>query len=58
LTHFCFHSEKGHVSIIVIVAIVIPIAVSMVLFCMGFSFLRRRARKNRVSLPEKDGKEH
>ncbi|KAH8512055.1 hypothetical protein H0E87_009302 [Populus deltoides] len=50
--------EKGHVSIIVIVAIVIPIAVSMVLFCMGFSFLRRRARKNRVSLPEKDGKEH
>ncbi|KAH8512052.1 hypothetical protein H0E87_009300 [Populus deltoides] len=46
--------EKGHVSIIVIVAIVIPIAVSMVLFCMGFSFLRRRARKNRVSLPEKD----
>jgi len=25
---------------------------------MGFSFLRRRARKNRVSLPEKDGKEH
>ncbi|KAJ6964739.1 cysteine-rich receptor-like protein kinase 10 [Populus alba x Populus x berolinensis] len=45
---------KGHVSIIVIVAIVISIAVSMVLFCMGFSFLRRRARKNRVSLPEKD----
>jgi hypothetical protein len=30
----------------------------MVLFCMGFSFLGRRARKNRVSLPEKDGKEH
>jgi len=25
---------------------------------MGFSFLRRRARKKRVSLPEKDGKEH
>ncbi|KAJ6925610.1 hypothetical protein NC651_010111 [Populus alba x Populus x berolinensis] len=46
---------RGHVSIIVIVAIVIPIAVSMVLFCMGFGFLRRRARKNRVSLPEKDG---
>ncbi|KAG6789555.1 hypothetical protein POTOM_005659 [Populus tomentosa] len=46
---------KGRVSIIVIVAIAIPIAVSMVLFCMGFSFLRRRARKNRVSLPEKDG---
>nr|APA20222.1 cysteine-rich receptor-like protein kinase 10 [Populus tomentosa] len=45
---------KGRVSIIVIVAIAIPIAVSMVLFCMGFSFLRRRARKNRVSLPEKD----
>ncbi|KAL9392669.1 hypothetical protein Peur_016589 [Populus x canadensis] len=42
---------KGHVSIIVIV---IPIAVSMALFCMGFSFLRRRARKNRVSFPEKD----
>jgi len=43
----------------VIVAIVIPIAVSMVLVCMGFTFLRRiRARKNRVSLPEKDGKEH
>ncbi|KAJ6767276.1 CYSTEINE-RICH REPEAT SECRETORY PROTEIN [Salix purpurea] len=49
---------KSAVSTVLIIAIVIPIAVTIVLFCMGFCFLRRRARKTRYSVPENDGKEH
>ncbi|KAJ6367556.1 hypothetical protein OIU78_000175 [Salix suchowensis] len=46
---------KSGVSIVLIIAIVIPIAVTIVLFCMGFCFLRRRARKTTYSVPENDG---
>ncbi|KAB5560478.1 hypothetical protein DKX38_005435 [Salix brachista] len=49
---------KSAVSTVLIIAIVIPIAVTIVLFCMGFCFLRRRARKTRYCVPENDGKEH
>ncbi|KAJ6706919.1 CYSTEINE-RICH REPEAT SECRETORY PROTEIN [Salix viminalis] len=49
---------KSAVSTVLIIAIVIPIAATIVLFCMGFCFLRRRARKTRYSVPENDGKEH
>ncbi|KAB5560479.1 hypothetical protein DKX38_005436 [Salix brachista] len=49
---------KSAVSTVLIIAIVIPIAVTIVLCCMGFCFLRRRARKTRYSVPENDGKEH
>ncbi|KAJ6364031.1 hypothetical protein OIU76_029050 [Salix suchowensis] len=45
---------KSAVSTVLIIAIVIPIAVTIVLFCMGFCFLRRRARKTRYSVPEND----
>ncbi|KAJ6738001.1 CYSTEINE-RICH RECEPTOR-LIKE PROTEIN KINASE 5 [Salix koriyanagi] len=45
---------KSGVSIVLIIAIVIPIAVTIVLFCMGFCFLRRRARKTTYSVPEND----
>ncbi|KAB5560476.1 hypothetical protein DKX38_005433 [Salix brachista] len=46
---------KDRVSTVLIVAISIPIGVSIVLFCMGFCFLRRRGRKNRESVEENDG---
>ncbi|KAG6778601.1 hypothetical protein POTOM_014939 [Populus tomentosa] len=49
--------EKGGVSTVLIIAIVIPIAVSIALFSMCFCFLRR-ARKTRDYVPENDGKEH
>ena len=52
------HSGKDRVSTVVIVAIGIPVGVSIVLFCMGFCFLRRRGRKNRESVEENDGKKH
>ncbi|KAG5246808.1 cysteine-rich receptor protein [Salix suchowensis] len=42
------------VSTVLIIAIVIPIAVTIVLFCMGFCLLRRRARKTKYSVPEND----
>ncbi|KAJ6767271.1 CYSTEINE-RICH RECEPTOR-LIKE PROTEIN KINASE 25 [Salix purpurea] len=45
---------KSAVSTVLIIAIVIPIAVTIVLFCMGFCFLRRRARKTRYFVPEND----
>jgi hypothetical protein len=50
-------AEKGGVSTVLIIAIVIPIAVSIALFSMCFCFLRR-ARKTRDYVPENDGKEH
>jgi hypothetical protein len=55
---FLLHcAEKGGVSTVLIIAIVILIAVSIVLFFTGFCFLRRRAIKI-DSVPENDGKEH
>jgi len=58
LKHFCLHSGKVRVSTVVIIAIVVPVGVSIGLFCLGVCFLRRRGRKNRDSVKEKDGKEH
>eukprot|EP00258_Populus_trichocarpa_P039112 XP_024455131.1 cysteine-rich receptor-like protein kinase 10 isoform X2 [Populus trichocarpa] len=45
--------EKGGVPTVLIMAIVIPFAVSIALFCMCFCFLRR-ARKTRDYVPEND----
>uniref|UniRef100_A0A2K2ANW2 Cysteine-rich receptor-like protein kinase 25 n=1 Tax=Populus trichocarpa TaxID=3694 RepID=A0A2K2ANW2_POPTR len=45
---------KVRVSTVVIIAIVVPVGVSIALFCLGFGFLRRRGRKNRDSVKEKD----
>ncbi|KAJ6364032.1 hypothetical protein OIU76_029051 [Salix suchowensis] len=45
---------KSGVSTVLIIAIVIPIAVTIVLFCMGFCFMRRRARKTKYFVPEND----
>jgi len=50
------YAEKGGVPTVLIMAIVIPFAVSIALFCMCFCFLRR-ARKTRDYVPENDGKE-
>jgi hypothetical protein len=58
LKHFGLYSGKVRVSTVVIIAIVVPVGVSIALFCLGFGFLRRRGRKNRDSVKEKDGKEH
>ncbi|KDP20812.1 hypothetical protein JCGZ_21283 [Jatropha curcas] len=46
--------EKSGMSTVTIVAIVVPISVSIVLFCMGFCFLRRRARKKYDAVQEDD----
>jgi hypothetical protein len=51
------YAEKGGVSTVLIIAIVIPIAVSIAFLSMCFCFLRR-ARKTRDYVPENDGKEH
>ncbi|KAL3596254.1 hypothetical protein D5086_007891, partial [Populus alba] len=45
---------KVRVSTVVIIAIVVPVGVSIALFCLGFCFLRRRGRKNRDSVKEND----
>ncbi|KAF9672183.1 hypothetical protein SADUNF_Sadunf11G0014200 [Salix dunnii] len=45
---------KGGVSTVLIIAIVIPFAVSLVLFFLGFCFLSRRAKNNRYSAEEND----
>ena len=58
MKHFGLYSGKVRVSTVVIIAIVVPVGVSIALFCLGFGFLRRRGRKNRDSVKEKDGKEH
>jgi hypothetical protein len=49
------YAEKGGVPTVLIMAIVIPIAVSTALFSMCLCFLRR-ARKIRDHVPENDGK--
>ncbi|KAB5533850.1 hypothetical protein DKX38_016936 [Salix brachista] len=49
---------KGGVSTGLIIAIVIPVAVSLVLFFLGFCFLSRRAKNNRYTAEENDGKKH
>ncbi|KAJ8761600.1 hypothetical protein K2173_004376 [Erythroxylum novogranatense] len=41
---------KSSLSAVTIIAIVVPICVSIVLFCMGYLFLRRRARKKYESV--------
>ncbi|KAJ8761754.1 hypothetical protein K2173_004564 [Erythroxylum novogranatense] len=43
---------KSSLSAITIVAIVVPISFSVVLFCMGYLFLRRRARKKYESMEQ------
>uniref|UniRef100_A0A6N2NAX6 Cysteine-rich receptor-like protein kinase 10 n=1 Tax=Salix viminalis TaxID=40686 RepID=A0A6N2NAX6_SALVM len=45
---------KGGVSTGLIIAIVIPVAVSLVLFFLGFCFLSRRAKNNRYTAEEND----
>ncbi|KAJ6292223.1 hypothetical protein OIU78_024401 [Salix suchowensis] len=49
---------KGGVSTVLIIAIVIPVAVSLVLCYLGFGFLSRRAKSNKYSAQENDGKKH
>jgi heme/copper-type cytochrome/quinol oxidase subunit 2 len=44
-------------SSLTIVAIVIPIVVSVVLFFIAYCFLRRRARKKRYTVFEENGEE-
>ncbi|KAB5533828.1 hypothetical protein DKX38_016914 [Salix brachista] len=46
---------KGGVSTGLVIAIVIPVAVSLVLFFLGFCFLSRRAKNNRYYAQENDG---
>ncbi|XP_061984640.1 cysteine-rich receptor-like protein kinase 10 [Populus nigra] len=43
---------KGGVSTVLIIAILIPVTVSLVLFCLGFCFLSRRAKSNKYSAQE------
>ncbi|KAF2303634.1 hypothetical protein GH714_020415 [Hevea brasiliensis] len=49
--------RKSGISAVTIVAIAAPISISVVLFCMGYSFLRRRARKKSDTMPEDGGNE-
>ncbi|XP_057986388.1 cysteine-rich receptor-like protein kinase 10 isoform X2 [Hevea brasiliensis] len=48
---------KSGISVVTIVAIVAPISISIVLFCMGYCFLRRRARKKYDAIEEDGGNE-
>ncbi|KAJ9169028.1 hypothetical protein P3X46_020498 [Hevea brasiliensis] len=48
---------KSGISAVTIVAIVAPISISIVLFCMGYCFLRRRARKKYDAIQEDGGNE-
>ncbi|XP_057985402.1 cysteine-rich receptor-like protein kinase 10 [Hevea brasiliensis] len=48
---------KSSISAVTIVAIVAPISIFIVLFCMGYCFLRRRARQKSDTLPEDGGNE-
>jgi len=50
------YAGKGGVSTVLIIAILIPVTVSLVLFCLVFCFLSRRAKSNKYSAQENDGK--
>ncbi|GLT54801.1 hypothetical protein SLA2020_279680 [Shorea laevis] len=45
---------KDKISLLIIIAIVVPISVAVVLFVMGYCFLRRRAREKYNAVREED----
>lgn len=55
-TYCFFPAGKSGISSSTIIAIVAPIAVTAVLFILGFCFLRRKAKKKYNAVPESNGK--
>jgi preprotein translocase subunit YajC len=51
------YAGKDQISPLTIIAIVVPISVTVVLFVMGYYFLSRRARKKYNAVREENGKQ-